>query len=245
MKKIYIGIIIPTYNERENIVKLLDSVRSVLSKYGFQFKIMVVDDNSPDGTAEVVREYGSKTGDVEVVVRPGKMGIGSAIATGMKKLLEDPRITHIVTMDADLSHQPEDLPRLLKYKKKKKNVQGSRYVKGGSIVGWGIYRRIVSWGANMIVRILYRTGLRDHTGNYRVYSRKAAEDVVKYAVHTGYEWVVEALLITIARGYKVVETPITFINRGKGESKLGFKDIIKWFLAILRFRKRYKMIRAT
>ncbi len=242
-RELFIGIVIPTYNERENIVKLLDSISNVLTKHGYQYKILVVDDNSPDGTAEVVREYGRKTGVVDVMVRPGKMGIGSAVADGVRKLLEDPRVTHIVTMDADLSHRPEDLPVLLKHVGKADIVQGSRYIEGGRIIGWGFHRRLISWGANLLVKLLYRTGLRDNTGNYRVYSREAAMEITRYSTMKGYEWVIEALLIALARGYRVVEAPIVFINRGRGASKLGLRDILKWFMFIISYRKRYKELR--
>ncbi|OYT39713.1 MAG: glycosyl transferase [Desulfurococcales archaeon ex4484_58] len=243
--EVFIGVVIPTYNERENIVKLLDSISRILSENGFRFKILVVDDNSPDGTAEVVREYGRKTSVVEVLVRPGKMGIGSAVVDGMKKLLGDSRVTHIITMDADFSHRPEDLPILLKYVGKADIVQGSRYIEGGRIIGWSLHRRLISWGANLLVKLLYHTGLKDNTGNYRVYSREAATDIIKYSKMKGYEWVIEALLIALARGYRVVEAPIVFINRGRGASKLGLRDILEWFKFIISYRKQYKQLMRT
>jgi dolichol-phosphate mannosyltransferase len=209
------------------------------------FRVLVVDDDSPDGTAGIVEEYiGSGNRFVVLIVRRGKRGLGSAVRDGMRYILEnDPDAEYIVTMDADFSHQPSDLPKLLEYAREADLVQGSRYVDGGRIIGWGLYRRLVSWGANMIVRILYRTGIRDHTGNYRVYSRRVAEDMVRLTRYNGYEWVVEALLVALARGYRVVEAPITFINREKGSSKLGMGDLLKWLWALIRFRRRYSQLR--
>jgi len=238
-----IGVVIPTYNEKDNIVKLLDGLREVFTRLGYDYRILVVDDNSPDGTARVVEEYGLRYGGVEVLIRPGKLGIGSAIRDGLRKLLEYPEITHFVTMDADLSHRPEDLETMLKYIDQADIVQGSRYVKGGCIIGWGFKRRIISWGANTLIRLLYRTGIRDHTGNYRVYNRRVVEDILKYTEYNGYEWVVEAILVAKRLGYRIIEAPITFINRERGESKLGVSDILKWFKSIIKLKtRRYKTV---
>lgn len=242
---LYIGIVIPTYNERENIIELLKRISRVMSNHGYKYRVLVVDDNSPDKTADIVREYSLENKNVDLIVRPGKMGIGSAVLDGIKKLLENKMITHIVTMDADFSHQPEDLPKLLEHVYDADMVQGSRYVRGGEIIGWGFHRKLISRCANFLVKILYKTGLKDNTGNYRVYSRKVAVDLVKYSQTIGYEWVIEALLITIARGYHVVETPIKFIDRGRGTSKLGICDILKWFIFILRYKKRFRELLKT
>jgi len=238
-----IGVVIPTYNERENIVKLLDALTHTLERLRLCYRIVVVDDNSPDGTAEAVRDYARSNSRVEVVVRPGKLGLGSAIVEGFKRLLAHPDIVLVVTMDADLSHSPEELPRLLARAREADVVQGSRYIPGGGVVGWSLYRRVVSWGANTLVRLLYRTGLRDNTGNYRVYSRRAVEDLVKYTESAGFEWVVEALLTLLALGYRVVEEPITFTNRKRGRSKLGLTTIAKWFISLLRMRSRVKRLK--
>ncbi len=242
LEKVFLGITIPTYNERENIIELLKKIDNVLSEIGVRYHIVVVDDNSPDGTAEIVRKYGNETGVVDVIVRPGKLGLGSAILTGMKKLLEKHNVTHIVTMDADLSHRPEDLPNLLEYIDKADLVQGSRYISGGRIIGWGFHRKLISWTANRLVNLLYHTRQRDHTNNYRLYSRKVVEDLIKYSTMNSYEWVIEALLITYACGYRVAEAPTIFINREKGRSKLGFRDIVKWWLFIVKYKGRFKEV---
>lgn len=241
--EIYIGVVIPTYNERENIVRLIDNIRRILDGLRFKHIILVVDDNSPDGTAKIVEEYSRKAGNVIVMVRTGKLGIGSAVRDGMKKLISEYNVTHIVTMDADFSHDPKDLPKLLKHLNEADVIIGSRYVSKGKIIGWNFYRRLISWGANKIVKILYKTKIHDHTGNYRIYSRRAVEAIVKYSTMNGYEWMIEALLIITALGYKTLEVPITFINRTKGKSKLKIRDIIRWFISITSYRKRFKKIK--
>ncbi|MEM1921371.1 MAG: polyprenol monophosphomannose synthase, partial [Desulfurococcaceae archaeon] len=122
-------------------------------------------------------------------------------------------------------------------------IIGSRYVENGEIIGWSFKRRLISIIANNIVKILYRTGLKDHTSNYRVYSRRAIEYILKYSTTSSYEWVVESLLICKALGLKIVEKPVRFVDRKKGSSKLSLRDIVKWFLFILKYRLKYSMLK--
>jgi dolichol-phosphate mannosyltransferase len=240
-----VWIIIPTYNERENIGELLDRITRVLGNK-YDYYVLVVDDNSPDGTADIVKEYMSRNERVKLIIRREKRGLGSAILDGIKYVLEnDPEATHFVTMDADLSHRPEDLPQMLRLAEKYDVVQGSRYVSGGRIIGWGFHRHLISKTANILIKLLYRTNIRDHTSNYRVYSRRAAELLLRYVSGKSYEWAIESILIPLAYGLKITESPIVFINRRKGSSKLGLGDIMKWWFSILAFRKKYSMIRST
>ncbi|MEM1825340.1 MAG: polyprenol monophosphomannose synthase [Desulfurococcaceae archaeon] len=238
-----IGIVIPTYNEKDNIIPLIKSIFETLSNIGLKHYVIVVDDNSPDGTANIVREYFKTIDNVEVIVRPGKMGLGSAILTGLQKILDKECITHIITMDADFSHDPRDLKIMLSDLNKADIIIGSRYVENGEIIGWSFKRRLISIIANNIVKILYRTGLKDHTSNYRVYSRRAIEYILKYSTTSSYEWVVESLLICKALGLKIVEKPVRFVDRKKGSSKLSLRDIVKWFLFILKYRLKYSMLK--
>ncbi|MCD6301543.1 MAG: polyprenol monophosphomannose synthase [Staphylothermus sp.] len=242
-----IYIIIPTYNEKENIIELLERLRDSLKTQGLEFKILVIDDNSPDGTADVVRVWGSKNKDthVEVIVREGKKGLGSAILLGLKKAIADPEAEFFVTMDADLSHRPEDLPLMLKYAREADVVQGSRYVEGGKIIGWGFHRHIISKTANTLIRLIYKTGQRDNTSNYRVYNKRAAEALIKYADAQSYEWAIESILIPLACGLRVIESPIVFVNRTKGKSKLSLRDIIHWWIYIIGFKKRFNEIKKS
>ena len=238
-------IIIPTYNEIENIEELITRLTKTLSPLSIDYKILVVDDNSPDGTWKKVQEIMKRDRHIELIIRKKKEGIGAAIKHGMKYILENTDAEYIATMDADLSHTPEDLAEMIKHSRSADLVQASRYISGGKIIGWGPHRKLISWGANTLVRILYRTGLHEHTTNYRIYRRWLAEKIVEYTRSKGYEWVIEALLVSIACGAKIVEVPTTFVNRVKGKSKLGVKDILGWFKYIVAFRKRFNIIRNT
>ncbi len=240
-----IWIIIPTYNERENITVLLTRLKKVLKPRGLEYKILIIDDNSPDGTVDAVKQWASVNKDtyVEIIVRDKKKGLGSAILLGLRKALEDPGAELFVTMDADLSHRPEDLPLMIKYAAEADVVQGSRYVEGGKIIGWGFHRHIISRVANALIRLLYKTGIRDNTSNYRVYNRRAAEALVRYANAKSYEWAIESILVPIACGLNVVESPILFINRKKGRSKLSLRDIIRWWIYIICFKKQFNEIK--
>ena len=225
-----ICIVVPTYNEAENMPKLVKELEDILGKENF--KIIIVDDNSPDGTAEIAEKLNKRYGNIIVHRRGGKLGIGSATREGMKIALSSRDTRFVVTMDADFSHDPKDLPRLLHEAERSDIVQGSRYTEGGKIVGWGVSRKMMSYGANLLCRTLLRTRLKEHTTAYRVYSRKCAEIVAKDAPRDGYEFVIASIVTAKNRGAKIREVPITFVDRARGKSKLKSFDIFKWFLFI-------------
>ncbi|RLG88788.1 MAG: polyprenol monophosphomannose synthase [Thermoprotei archaeon] len=228
-------------------MELLERLKKTLKLHGLEYKVIVIDDNSPDGTADAVKQWARDNKDtcVEFIVRKGKKGLGSAILLGLKKALQDPDAEYFVTMDADLSHRPEDLPLMIKYAREAEVVQGSRYVKGGRVIGWGFHRHIISKTANILIRLLYRTGIKDNTSNYRVYNRRAVEALIKYADAQSYEWAIESILIPIACGYRVVESPIVFINRTRGKSKLSLGDIIRWWIHIVGFKNKFNEIKKS
>jgi len=229
VKKTEAFIIIPTYNEAENITCLMEMIRSL----GGDFRIIVVDDGSPDGTADIAEISGQSHGDILVHRRPGKMGIGSAIRDGMKIALSFPECEHIITMDADLSHDPRDIPRLLEARAEADLVQGSRYIKGGEIIGWSLYRKAVSRVANLICKWLF--GLANEvTTFFRVYSRDCAELVAGSECPDQYYFSVASALLIKDSGFKVKEVPIRFVNRARGTSKLNNSEIISSFYFIAR-----------
>lgn len=230
-----VRIVVPTWNERENIEPLLHSIRKVMELLKTDYEVVVVDDNSPDGTADIATKFGEQYGHIKVIRRSNKAGLGSAIKEGLKYAISDINTFYVVTMDADLSHLPEEIPRLLNEASTADIVQGSRYVKGGKIEGWGMHRRIISWGANTIIKLLFRTEIKDHTSGFRVYTPKAAHVVINETFSRGYEWLVEALLVAKKRGLIVKEVPIVFINRKKGRSKLALMEILKWFNFVLHY----------
>jgi dolichol-phosphate mannosyltransferase len=221
-----VTIVIPTFNERENIIRLL----SLLSKV-IRANIIIVDDNSQDGTVEAVRSLNSP--NIQVIVREKERGLGSAIRTGIQKAIEN-GTDYVVTMDADLSHDPIYLPAM--YEKAREGydlVIGSRYVKGGGIENWPIKRRIISWGANFLVRLLLRSPLHDNTSNYRIYSTRAAKEVLKCESADGYEFQICAVYRVLKANLPVAEVPIIFKDREIGKSKLTTGQIYKWFKYVI------------
>ncbi|RLC68602.1 MAG: hypothetical protein DRI26_09960, partial [Chloroflexi bacterium] len=226
-----IYIVIPTYNEAENIISLIDKLEALEGDY----RIIIVDDNSPDGTAEIVAELGQRWGNILVHRRPGKLGIGSAIREGMERALSFPDCQNVVTMDADLSHNPQDIPRLLKAAEEEDVglIQGSRYIKGGGIIGWNFRRKLQSRIANLITKLLF--GLPNEVTTYfRVYSRESAKVVVERVSTHKYEFAVASALAIKDHGLKIREVPIVFVNRTQGKSKLKTSDALVWLALIFK-----------
>ena len=224
-------IVVPTYNEAENIENLIEQLESLDGDFG----IVVVDDNSPDGTAQMVEEMGRRWGNIEVHRRPGKLGIGSAIREGMAKALSYPDCQYVITMDADLSHNPQDIPKLLTAAEAGDAgmIQGSRYIKGGGIIGWNFIRKLQSRVANTLCGLLF--GLpREVTTYFRAYTRESAQVAVDEALADKYEFAVRSALAVKDHGIKITEVPIVFVNRTQGKSKLKPLDVVVWFFVIIR-----------
>ena len=221
-----ISIIIPTYNERDNVVLLIQQIVKLLP----DSTILIVDDNSPDGTAEVLRRNLKIPNYLTVFVR-NERGLGSALRYGIKKALEL-ETEFIVTMDADLSHDPKYLPQMTKIAIEGKYdlVIGSRYITGGGIENWSLTRRIISRGANYLFRLISHSPLNDNTSNYRVYSRKAGALALNCETADGYEFQICSIFKIIKSNLKVIEYPIIFKDRKVGKSKLRISEILKWFL---------------
>ena len=219
-------VVVPTYNEAENLPKLVGALEEELQKE--DFKIIVVDDNSPDGTVEVVEKLNQRYGNIIVYRRSSKLGIGSAIRDGLKIALSFLDCEYVVTMDADLSHNPKDVRRLLSEAEDADLVQGSRYMKGGRVIGWSSFRSAVSYAANLLCRLLFRTQLHEHTSNFRVYSRRCSEMITANLYCEHYDWFIGSILLAKDHAYRIKEVPITFINRVHGKSKLKITDVLKW-----------------
>lgn len=226
-----VEIVVPTWNESKNITEFLDRTRRAMK--GFNYEVVVVDDNSPDGTANIAASYGEKYGHTDVVVRSGKKGYGSAFRNGLKHAVKK-KPKHVVIMDSDLSHRPEDIPRLLGIVGKNL-VQGSRYISGGRILGWGFRRRLTSLIANFITRVLFQTGICENTTSFKVFSLEVARVLAEETESDGFEWLIEAILVVREHGFNIIEVPITFVDRRKGESKLGIVEIVGWFSFVLTY----------
>jgi dolichol-phosphate mannosyltransferase len=229
-----VSIIIPTYNEKENIRHLIPEIFRVFEDNGIDGKIIIIDDNSPDGTAEEAKAL-SKKHNVILISRPRKAGIGSAYITGFKRALQDSDV--IFEMDADHSHNPKDIPAFIEKLKDSDVVIGSRYVDGGGILGWGIYRAAVSRIGNLTAKTFLDLKISDITTGYRAYRKEVLEAIDLDAIKSnGYAFQAEIIYLISRKGFNIREVPITFRNREIGESKLSQKEIVWFLITCLRLR---------
>ena len=217
-----IYIVIPTYNEAENIKAMITAIQLLNGRYN----IIIVDDNSIDGTAEIVQSMKQSSANIHILKRPGKLGIGSAIRDGIKMALSAVDCRYIVTLDADFSHNPADISILLKEAENTDMVQGSRYIKGGDMLGWTWQRKFVSRTANFLYRHLLNLPQHEVTTYFRVYSRKSAEIILQHCSADKYEFCLESALVIHDHSLMVKEVPIKFTNRTLGKSKLRVLDIV-------------------
>jgi dolichol-phosphate mannosyltransferase len=217
-----VGIILPTYCEAENITKLITELESL----DLNISILLIDDSSPDKTAELVRKLQSQYGNILICVRPRKSGLGTAITDGFKiflSLKNPPK--HIVTMDADYSHSPKDIPRLLSIADNAGIVIGSRYCPGGGAVNWSLSRLLISRVANLISSALISADIHDYTSGLRCYSTDLVKHMINDLHSETYEIQEETIRQARIKGFSVKEVPMIFINRKRGKSKLSQKEI--------------------
>ena len=210
-------VISPTYNEKKNIKALVEQVLNPNPDY----HLLVIDDKSPDGTASAVKELQTEYTNLHLEERPGKSGLGTAYIYGFKWALERD-YEAVVQMDADLSHDPGDVPRLVKQLEAHDLVIGSRYIHGVSVVNWPIRRLILSYGANLYSSIVTGMPLKDSTGGFKVWRREVLETVQLDQVRSqGYSFQIEMNFRTWHRGFTIIEEPIIFADRTIGESKMS------------------------
>jgi dolichol-phosphate mannosyltransferase len=216
-------VIVPTYNERGNLPTLVEGLMAHAN-----VRVMVVDDQSPDGTGAVADELALKyPGRLEVMHRTGRRGLGRSYIDGIKKALEQP-VDVLCQMDADLSHDPRHLPDLIAAASHADVVIGSRYVPGGAIVNWPLRRRLLSRFANIYIRGVTRLSARDCTSGYRCWRRSALAALpLDRFISDGYSFLVEMLFVAARRGSRIAEVPITFVERRIGESKVSRAVLIE------------------
>jgi dolichol-phosphate mannosyltransferase len=225
-------IAIPTYNERENIASLIEDVISVAPATD----ILVIDDNSPDGTGQVVDEIAARDPRVQVVHRPGKLGLGTAYVRGFQYAI-DHGYDFVFEMDADFSHDPKYLPDFFRTANDADLVIGSRYVPGGGTPNWSALRKFISGGGNIFARAVLGIPVHDCTAGYRCYRVAALRTLKLDKIRAqGYAFQVEMAYIFWQRGYRIREVPIIFEDRRVGKSKMSRKIFIEGFLWVLRTR---------
>ncbi|MEQ0563507.1 polyprenol monophosphomannose synthase [Amycolatopsis sp. NEAU-NG30] len=234
-------VVIPTYNERENLGPILDRLHKALP----DVHVLVVDDGSPDGTGEFADERAAANERVHVLHRTEKAGLGAAYIAGFRWGLAREYNT-IVEMDADGSHAPEDLPRLLDAVGDADLAIGSRYVPGGAVVNWPLNRQILSRGANLYSQLALGMRVRDITAGFRAYRRPVLEKLALDEVNShGYCFQIDLTIRTDDAGFEIVEVPITFTEREIGESKMSGSIIQEAFLRVAKWglERRWQQLR--
>lgn len=226
---------IPTYNEAENIMSLVEQVHLSLP----DADVLVVDDGSPDGTGDLVRERMLKDPRLNLMSRQGKLGLGTAYMAGFAYGLQH-EYTCVTTMDSDFSHPPDRLPALLEAVERGAHLSvGSRYVPGGGIRGWGVGRRLLSATANLVARQLLRLKTHDCTGGFRCYGLRTLQFIVTQPLRSsGYSALIELLTRCERAGLSIVEVPIIFTDRVQGQSKISRQEIFRAMATVFRLAGR-------
>ncbi len=224
---------LPTYNERENLERMI----AALEPHGV--RVLVIDDNSPDGTGELADELAGRLEFVSVLHRPRKQGLGPAYLDGFRRALGE-GAELILEMDCDFSHDPQDVPRLIEACEGGADLAlGSRYVPGGSIPNWGVVRRAISAAGNIYARAFLSSSIHDLTGGFKCYRRIVLETIDLAAVHSkGYAFQIETTYRTMRAGFRVVEVPIQFVDRVHGGSKMSRSIVLEaiWRVPLVRLQ---------
>jgi len=221
---------LPTYNEKENLERMVRA----LGEHGV--RVLVIDDNSPDGTGEIADRLAAELDYVSVLHRPHKEGLGPAYLAGFKRLLEGDADL-ILEMDCDFSHDPNDVPRLIAAAADADLVLGSRYVEGGRVGNWGLLRRFISRGGSLYAQVLLGLRVRDLTGGFKCYRRAVLEALPLDEIHSrGYAFQIETTYRAIRRGFRVREVPIAFVDRAEGGSKMTKAIVVEAVWKVPAFR---------
>jgi dolichol-phosphate mannosyltransferase len=235
-----VWLILPTYNEAENIEPIVVAALPQLAATGLEHRILVVDDGSPDGTGAIADRLATENPAVEVLHRTSKDGIGPAYLAGFARALTG-GADLVMEMDSDFSHDPADIPRLVAAANRADLVLGSRYVDGGGVTDWGLARRLISRGGSLYAQILLGLRVRDLTGGFKCFRRSVLETLDLSSVGTdGYGFQIEVTYRAVKAGFRVEEVPILFRDRRVGSSKMSAKIAVEafWKVPLLRVRIR-------
>uniref|UniRef100_A0A1I7YVA2 Dolichol-phosphate mannosyltransferase subunit 1 n=1 Tax=Steinernema glaseri TaxID=37863 RepID=A0A1I7YVA2_9BILA len=227
------SILLPTYNEKENLPICIWLIEKYLALSGYSYEVIIIDDNSPDGTLDVAKALQKEYGEEKIVLRPreGKLGLGTAYIHGLKSA----RGKYIILMDADLSHHPKFIPEMVKLQREFEYdiVTGTRYALGGGVSGWNLKRKVISRGANFLAQFLLQPGVSDLTGSFRLYRREVLAKLISESVSKGYVFQMEMMFRARRNNFTIGEVPITFVDRFYGESKLGTQEIADYVKGLL------------
>jgi len=230
-------VVIPTYNEAENLPTLIPAILGL----GSHFEVLIVDDNSPDGTARLVQEMQKAEPRVHLIERPSKMGLGTAYVAGFKYAMRED-YAFVFEMDADFSHDPAELPNLLAKARQCDLVIGSRYISGVNVVNWPLKRLMLSYGANLYTRVITGMPVRDATSGFKCFNRRVLESINLDAIHSnGYAFQIEMNFIAWRKRFRVCEIPIVFVDRRVGVSKMS-KHIVSeaaWMVWRLKLKSLF------
>jgi dolichol-phosphate mannosyltransferase len=232
-------LILPTYNEVENVEAVVRAALAQLATTGLDHTVLVVDDSSPDGTGQVADRLAAELEEVRVLHREAKEGLGRAYLAGFELALAN-RADLILEMDADFSHDPADLPRLIAAAGDADLVLGSRYVPGGGVENWGALRRLLSRGGSWYSRVLLGVPVRDLTGGFKCFNRRVLDAIDLTGVRAGgYGFQIELTYRAIQAGFTVAEVPILFRERREGQSKMTARIALEavWKVPTLRLRR--------
>jgi dolichol-phosphate mannosyltransferase len=233
-------VIIPTFNEADNITRLLPAVLSQAP----HLDVLIVDDNSPDGTAGLVRDMMSANSRIHLIERPGKMGLGTAYVLGFKFAIEH-GYDYVFEMDADFSHSPKEIPNFLKKIQEYDLVLGSRYIHGVRVLNWPMRRLLLSFSANVYTQIITGLPIRDATGGFKCFRREVLEAIELDKVKSnGYAFQIEMSFKAWKKGFRLTEIPIIFLDRRSGVSKMSRKIVYEaiFMLWTLRLRSLFNRL---
>jgi dolichol-phosphate mannosyltransferase len=225
-------IIVPTYNEIDNIKKMLMTLDQLYP----ELSILIIDDNSPDGTSEVVKEYQKNKKNLHLIQRSGKLGLGTAYVTGFKWAIEK-KFEYVFEMDCDFSHDPVEIPRFLEAIGENDLVIGSRYIGGIRVINWPMKRLLLSYFASIYTQIITGMTIKDATGGFKCFSRKTLETLnLNNIFSNGYSFQIELNFKVWSQGLRVKEIPITFYERRDGQSKMRGAIVYEAVFAVFKLR---------
>eukprot|EP00033_Pygsuia_biforma_P001404 GCRY01001588.1.p1 GENE.GCRY01001588.1~~GCRY01001588.1.p1 ORF type:complete len:258 (-),score=48.48 GCRY01001588.1:55-804(-) len=227
------SVLLPTYNEVDNLPLIIWLLVQTFEEKHLNFEIIIIDDNSPDGTQDVAKKLQNLYGEDRILLRPraGKLGLGSAYVHGIKHATGN----FVIIMDADLSHHPKFIPGMIE--KQKENdydvVTGTRYALGGGVYGWNLRRKLTSRGANFLADTLLSPNVSDLTGSFRLYKKESLSKIISLVQSKGFIFQMEIIIRARQLNMSIGEVPITFVDRFLGESKLGTNEIVQYLKGLV------------